>query len=50
MFSVPNVYTLFICAKKKTQKKQTSCAPPSPPRATPFKKNPVHAHDKQDGF
>lgn len=46
MFSVPNVYTLFICAKKKTQKLPV----PPPPRATPFKKNPVHAHDKQDGF
>lgn len=44
MFSVPNVYTLFICAKKNQKR------PVPPPRAIPFKKNPVHAHDKQDGF
>lgn len=37
--------TLYLFVLKKPQK-----LPVPPPRAIPFKKNPVHAHDKQDGF
>lgn len=48
MFSVPNVSTLFICAKKT--KSPNFLWRPLFPCATPFKKNPVHAHDEQDGF